>query len=365
MYSRTRDELEHMTDFSAFEDLCNLLLSRIGYEGIDPQGIQGRDGGKDSILRRDDTTVFHYSLRSDWEAKLDDDLDTVKEHVQDRDFDCDRFVFATNEFIGGEKKGDKKNAVEDEYGWEFELIDGYRIQSELDSHHLDLRKKFFSIEDDGPEQRLMDEVESWRSTRLERIQNNDGLSVNFESSPAVVLHIVPRDFFVGSVDIQLNPEDRLKPISVKEWDSKPFADGVTGWAPNEDGRESRAYTDLYHDGRIEAALRLRVMDRGDSKLINGNHIGDSVYESLDEYLEKLDEKGVEPPFYLCLSLFGVQGLSIGIGGWRGSTDPNQQFSKSTIRCEPVEIGEYDADIEEELSEPVDRIWRAAGHWHRM
>jgi hypothetical protein len=58
MYSRTRDELREMTDFSAFEELCNLLLARIGYEGIDPQGIQGRDGGKDSMLWHDGPVVF-------------------------------------------------------------------------------------------------------------------------------------------------------------------------------------------------------------------------------------------------------------------------------------------------------------------
>lgn len=147
MYSHTQDELKNMTDFSAFEDLCNLFLSRIGYEGIDPQGIQGRDGGKDSILRRDSTTVFHYSLRSDWETKLDEDLETVKEHVRDGDFDCDQFVFVTNEFIGGKKKGNKKTDVEQEYEWRFKLIDGHRIRTELDSHHLDLRKKFLSIPD--------------------------------------------------------------------------------------------------------------------------------------------------------------------------------------------------------------------------
>lgn len=365
MYSRTRDELENMTDFSAFEDLCNQLLSRIGYEGIDPQGIQGRDGGKDSILRRDDTTVFHYSLRSDWESKLDEDLNTVEEHVGKGDFDCDRFVFVTNQFIGGEKKGNKKNVVEDEYSWEFELIDGMKIQTELDSHHLDIRKKFFSIPDDGPEQRLVDEVESWRDMRLDKVRRNDGLSVNFEEFPAVVLHVLPRDSIVGNVEIELKRKDNLWPIKTRGMNPKPFADGVTGWKPKPDGSESEAYTDFYRDGRIEAVRAIPVNDRGDSKLINSEYVGPAVYDSLNGYLEELENKDVEPPYYICLSIFGVEGLSIGVGGWRGSTEPNQQFTKSIVQCDPIEITDVDADIEDELSEAVDRIWRAAGHWGQV
>lgn len=189
--------------------------------------------------------------------------------------------------------------------------------------------------------------------------------MNFEFSPAVVLHIVPRNSLTGSINISLKREDRLCPISVRGWNPKPFADGITGWAPKEDGREARAYTDLYYNGRIEAVRRIPVNDRGDKKLINGNYFGSAVYESLETYLEKLDEKGVEPPFYVCLSLFGIERLSIGVGGWRGSVEPNQQFSKDEICCPPVEISDFDVNFEEELSEAVDRIWRAAGYWNQM
>lgn len=364
MYSRTRDELSEMTDFSAFEDLCNLLLSRIGYEGLDPQGIQGRDGGKDSILRRDKTTVFHYSLRTDWESKLDEDLQTVQEHVEAGDFSCEHFVFVTNEFIGGEKKGKKKNEVEAEFPWTFELIDGLRIQKELDAHHLDLRKRFFGISDDGPETKLLDELESWRDQRIKKIKNNDGLSVNYEHTPTVILHIVPRSALVGANNIELGRDDELSPIKLNGWNAKPFKDGITGWAPNPDGTESRAYTDLYRDGRVEGVCKIEPFDRGDKELINPDYFQKHIFNSLNKYLRKLREKGIETPVYVSLSLQGIEGMGIGVGGFRGSVDEGQVFSTDPLTPEPVEVTSFESSVEDQLEDMVDEIWRDAGHWGR-
>ena len=365
MYSETRHKLREMTDFSAFEDLCNLLLSRIGYEGIDPQGIQGRDGGKDSILRRDNTTVFHYSLRSDWESKVDEDLETVQEKVREGAFDCDKFVFVTNHFIGGEKKGKKKNEVENEYNWDFELIDGSRIQTELDSHHLDLRKRFFAIPDDGPEQKLTDQVEAWRDERLNNVRNGDKLSVEYTESPSVALHVIPRDSLVGTLSIQLSRDDRLQPINAHGWNRKPNRNGVTGWQPLPDGSEAKAYVDLYDDGRIEAVTYIDSFEREDKELFNPDYFEDHCYSALDEYLEKLEAKGVKPPIYVCISLIGIEGMGIGVGGFRGSVESNQKFTEDIVKTKPVEIPNYDTDVENVLEDEIDEIWRAGGHWRGL
>lgn len=362
MYSETRHKLREMTDFSAFEDLCNLLLSRIGYEGIDPQGIQGRDGGKDSILRHDNTVVFHYSLRSDWESKLDEDLETVEKKIREGAFECDKFVFVTNQFLGGEKKGKKKNEVEDEYNWDFRLIDGSRIQTELDSHHLDLRKNFFGIPDDGPEKKLTDQVEGWRNKRLKNIQNGSQLSVAYDKSPSVVLHVVPRESLVGTVDIELSRDDYLKPINASGWNPKPIPNGIAGWQPLPDGSEANAYTDLYANGRIEALTSMKTFDRENKVLFNPDYFEDYCYSALEVYLEKLATKGIKTPIYVCISLLGIEGLGIGVGGFRGSIEKNQNFSEDVVKTDPVEIVEYSVDIEEVLNDEVENIWRAGGHW---
>lgn len=367
MYSQTRDELREMTDFSAFEELCNLLLARIGYEGIDPQGIQGRDGGKDSMLWQDDPVVFHYSLRDDWEDKLDEDLETVRAKVTDGAFECEQFVFVTNNMeISGEKKGKKRNEVEETYGWEFELIDGHRIQTELDSHHLDLRKRFLGIPDDaGPEQRLLNEVTQFREERLRRIGQNDQLPVNFQYSPAVVVHIIPRRSLRDQCEFSVSREDVLWPLSVSGMNHRPTAEGIAGFVPSREESGVEAYTNLYRDGRVESVRAIPVNEIDGRKVFSPKYFEGAIYEQLSDYFETLSENGVEPPAHVCISLLGVDGYGIALGGWRGGRDPNKTFNTSRLTPDPVEVTDFTDDPEEMLEKPVTRIWNDAGYMGSM
>lgn len=367
MYSRTRDELREMTDFSAFEELCNLLLARIGYEGIDPQGIQGRDGGKDSMLWQDDPVVFHYSLRDDWEDKLDEDLETVREKVTDGAFACEKFVFVTNNMdISGEKKGKKRNEVEETYGWEFELIDGHRIQTELDSHHLDLRKRFLGIPDEaGPEQRLLDEVTQFRNKRLRQIGENNQLPVEFQYSPAVVLHIIPRGSLLDKYEFSVSRDDTLWPLSVSGMNHRPTAEGIAGFSPSREGDGVEAYTNLYRDGRVESVRAIPINESDGRKMFSPKYFEGAVYKRLPDYFDTLTKNGVEPPAYVCLSLLGAGGYRIALGGWRGGRDPNQTFNTEPLTPEPVVVTDFTEDPKALLEDPVTRIWNDAGYMGSM
>jgi hypothetical protein len=89
----TRYDLKHLTDYQGFESLCNDVMSRQGYRAIQPLGGH-HDKGRDAI-HFDNTsrqsTVFSYSVRGDWEDKLDEDLAKVIAHGHH----CDRFTYVT------------------------------------------------------------------------------------------------------------------------------------------------------------------------------------------------------------------------------------------------------------------------------
>ena len=44
-------KLEKFTDNTEFERFCSDLLARLGYKGIEPQGVGRKDGGKDAIFK--------------------------------------------------------------------------------------------------------------------------------------------------------------------------------------------------------------------------------------------------------------------------------------------------------------------------
>ena len=103
----TKYDLTEATDYLGFESLCHDLMSREGYKSIQPLGGTG-DKGRDAIHFDKSTsisTVFAYSVRKDWEKKLEDDLKPVSRHKHK----CDQFVFVSTSLIPARKFDEKKN----------------------------------------------------------------------------------------------------------------------------------------------------------------------------------------------------------------------------------------------------------------
>lgn len=143
MHNETISELESYTDYVEFERLCSDILTGLGYRGLDPQGVEGRDAGKDAVLRinEEEQIVFHFSTREDWENKLYDDL----EKVEERDITCSHFVFASNRQISPGKKDELRNDIPPNYDWNFDIFDAERLRVELDNHRQDLRRRYLGI----------------------------------------------------------------------------------------------------------------------------------------------------------------------------------------------------------------------------
>lgn len=132
----TKYDLLELTDYFGFESLCHDLMSRVGYKEIQPLGGVG-DMGRDAIHVDSSTstnTIFAYSVREDWETKLDSDLKKANFHKHK----CDKFVFVSTSAISAKKNDEKKFFVKQEYGWELEIFDLERIATLIDNHHQDL-----------------------------------------------------------------------------------------------------------------------------------------------------------------------------------------------------------------------------------
>lgn len=144
-FNPTIERLVKLTDYSEFERLCCDVLNRLDYQGLKASNIQGRDGGKDGILFRDEEgIIFHFSCREDWDDKLIEDLDKTKE----REDNFDTAVFVTNQKITGEKADKLRKDVREDYGLELDLYHAETLRSLLDSNYKDLRKTYLGIEKD-------------------------------------------------------------------------------------------------------------------------------------------------------------------------------------------------------------------------
>jgi hypothetical protein len=155
----TKTDLLQLTDYVEFESFCHNLLAMEGYAHIEPLG-GGKDKGRDAVhVERSSgkVTIFAYSVREDWEDKLDEDLGKIQKHGHP----CDEVVFLTNGSPTAGEKDKKKKAVKEKYGWGLEFYDLERISTLVDGRHPELRalppqifiisSKFVAVEPTGGE----------------------------------------------------------------------------------------------------------------------------------------------------------------------------------------------------------------------
>ncbi len=118
--------LERLTDYRQFERLASDLMVGADYPGIEPLGGTG-DGGRDALyIHRDTgtTTIFAYSVRSDWDTKLRADCKRIAE----MDHSASTIVFVSTQVIDVRKKDNMRAEIHERYGWSVEVYDIERIR---------------------------------------------------------------------------------------------------------------------------------------------------------------------------------------------------------------------------------------------
>jgi len=128
--------LESLTDYRQFERLCSDLMSQAGFPNIEPIG-GASDGGRDAIFtsKQDSrTTIFAYSVRSDWKRKLFQDCD----RIQEEGHSTDDVVFVCTSSISASDRDAVTGDVLSKYGWGLQLfpIERLRVMLAGELQHL-------------------------------------------------------------------------------------------------------------------------------------------------------------------------------------------------------------------------------------
>ncbi len=134
---QTKSQLRDITDYLDFESLCNELMTCQGYSEINPMGGY-HDAGRDAInidRSTSDVTIFTYSVREDWEAKLKSDL----KKIQRIGHECDEVVFLSTSTVTAGDQDRLKRYAKDNFGWKLEIYHLERIATLLDSNYLHLK----------------------------------------------------------------------------------------------------------------------------------------------------------------------------------------------------------------------------------
>ena len=134
--------LEEVTDYLEFERLCHDLMSLKGYDSIEPLG-GFNDKGRDAIHvnKSNVTTIFAYSVREDWRAKLAEDAEKVYKHQHK----CDEFVFITTAKFTAYQRDEAVVNIKNEFGWQLQLYGVERLRILLEVDHPQIKERYPGI----------------------------------------------------------------------------------------------------------------------------------------------------------------------------------------------------------------------------
>ena len=134
--------LQEITDYFDFERLCNGLMSLEGYNSIEPLGGFS-DKGRDAIHvnKSNETTIFAYSVREDWRAKLAEDAEKIHKHGHI----CNQLIFITTAKFTPSQRDEAITSIQNEFGWRLDLFGVERLQILLDINYPQIKELYPGI----------------------------------------------------------------------------------------------------------------------------------------------------------------------------------------------------------------------------
>ena len=209
-------------------------------------------------------------------------------------------------------------------------------------------------------QNTTDRIRSFRHQRLEMISSGE-TPINMNQGAKIVLHIIPIGAFdpASNFDVASLKQHLPSPLSGNGWEYRYNFDGLlTTW------QSQLSYAQTFRNGIIEAVddYLLRTSDRNNSLVIPSVQYEKKVIEKSLEYIFFQQKLGVEPPFFIMLSLLNVKGylmsipmLSMHFPGY------NHPIDRDNLLMTEVMIEDFNFEPSKILKPTFDTVWNACGY----
>jgi hypothetical protein len=210
---------------------------------------------------------------------------------------------------------------------------------------------------------LAEQMNGFRVDRTVDIANNRA-PVPLAKAPTLVLHIVPLGAFSGEaqfdvVALHKNPVLH-QPWNVSGWDRRMTFDGVLLHGPNREDGTITSYTHFYRSGILEAVTTslLETQQVPGKRLIPHVLFEEHVLKYLPHCFQSLEAIGVHPPVSVALTLIGVKGLHMAMGGF--SFDYGNDIREETLIIPGAIVESFSTRAGAILKPMFDRVWNACG-----
>ncbi|WP_227375916.1 hypothetical protein [Haladaptatus halobius] len=207
--------------------------------------------------------------------------------------------------------------------------------------------------------------------RLETVAAGAGY-FDFDEPRGVVLHVVPTGVYDDGYAIDLSERGVLPEANPTRPAQLPVlggddargtwtADGFGAYvASNDPDGRCAGYAHLFSNGVVESVSALPFggssTDVGAPRL-DGRTVELATVVCVRRYLRVLSYHQATAPIHVALSVYGTEGCPLDPGD---AAEP-RKIREDVLAPFPVSLRNFDADVRAELADPIDALWRAAGH----
>lgn len=207
----------------------------------------------------------------------------------------------------------------------------------------------------------LDRLRNFRIDRIAKIIANEG-PVQLEKETKAILHLIPIDAFDAGIkydliELQLNPaRDNLAPLDTDHCCNFRFNfDGILTEEKMGEFDQAVNYLQVFRNGMIEAVSTSLFKDNKQGLYIPSTAFEKELVRSLGKYLKVQNALGIEPPFFVLISIVGVKGYNFPSNKhFPNIIDRNDLLLSETL------IEDSSTPPEIILKSAFDSIWNAAG-----
>ena len=179
-----------------------------------------------------------------------------------------------------------------------------------------------------------EQIQGFRVDRIIDISNGR-TPVMLPNKAKLVLHIVPLGALSEQSQFDVTVFKR-NPVLHRPWNVSPSFnwrmtfDGALGRSPTREDGSVGSYVQFYRNGIVEATTTLLLeMEQADGqRVIPHVELEERLIKYLPEAFKALEGLGVRPPVSVALTLIGVQGLRMAMGGF--TFDPGSAIAEEIL-----------------------------------
>jgi hypothetical protein len=203
---------------------------------------------------------------------------------------------------------------------------------------------------------LIERIKAFRRERLNVIDSNEG-PVPLREGAKLIFHILPLSAFTNPTTVSRSDNAYFPPLGATGFNELHTLEGLAYYSGPEDATDNaRAYTLSFRNGIVEAVAHVGYRGEREAVVIVST-IEVGLLGRTHEFFSSLRKVGVEPPFYVALSLVGVRGHTLARDTSRYSR-VERPLRRDVLILPETLCNDVDPDVMTLLQPSFDMLWQA-------